>query len=72
MGIAEFRVVRLGVAEADERCVRRLVGEDMITLRCSEESNVCTVESGGGVSRWAIVDAFSTRERGRGARKVAI
>lgn len=32
-GTAEFRVGRLGVAEAEERCVRRFVGEDMIAPR---------------------------------------
>lgn len=32
-GTAEFRVGRLGVADAEERCVRRFVGEDMIALR---------------------------------------
>lgn len=37
-GIAEFRVARLGVAEADERCVRRFVGEDISALLCSRSS----------------------------------
>lgn len=32
-GTAEFRVGRLGVAEAEERCVRRFVGEDMVAMR---------------------------------------
>lgn len=32
-GTAEFRVGLRGVAEADERCVRRFVGEDITALR---------------------------------------
>ena len=34
-GIAEFRVALLGVAEAEERCVRLFVGDDIFAVRCA-------------------------------------
>ena len=37
-GAAEFLIARLGVAEADERPVRCLGGEDIFGLGCSETS----------------------------------
>lgn len=47
-GIAEFRVARLGVADAEERCVRLFVGEDISALLCPKEGDcvVCTVRRG--------------------------
>lgn len=50
-GIAEFRAALLGVAEAEERCVCRLVGEDIFAPRSSNKSDcdVYTIEGGGGV-----------------------
>lgn len=47
-GIAEFRVARPGVADAEERCVRLFVGEDISALLCPKEGDcvVCTVRRG--------------------------
>lgn len=46
-GTAEFRVGRLGVAEAEERCVRRFVGEDMTALRYYIGSHADDVRGNG-------------------------
>lgn len=46
-GTAEFRVARLGVAEAEERCVRLFVGEDMVALRCSSKLHATVVDCDG-------------------------